>query len=74
MLTEPVDDVQAAHAVVAVTDNWVVGVEFLETGRDGAHGDEDGTFDAALGVFPGFADVDEEEFFAVVEALLEFSC
>jgi len=69
LLAEPVDDVEAAHAVVAVADDRFVGVELLKIRRDCAHGDEDGAFDTALGVFPGLADVYEHEFLAVVEAL-----
>jgi len=51
-----------AHAVVAVADDRFVGVELLEIRGNRAHGDEDGTFDAALGVFPGFAHVYERVF------------
>ena len=72
LLTEPVDDIEAAHAVVAITDDRLVGVEFLQIRRNRAHGDEDSAFDTALGIFPGFAHVNEEEFFAVVEALFQF--
>ena len=74
LLAEPVDYIKASHAVVAVADDRFVGVELLEIRGNRAHRDEDGAFDAALGVFPGFSHVNEDEFFAVVEALFELSC
>ena len=72
MLAEPIHDVEAAHSVVAVTDDRLVRVELLQIRWNRTHWNKDGAFDAALSVFPRFADVNQEEFFAVVEALLQF--
>ena len=74
LMAEPVGDIKTAHAVMTETDDVVVGVEPLKIGRNGAHGDEHGTFDAAEGVFVGLAYIDEEEFVATVEALFDFEC
>jgi len=59
LLAEPIHDVEAAHAVVAVTDDRLVRVELLQIRWDRAHGDEDGSLNVALGVFPGFADINQ---------------
>ncbi len=73
LMAEPIRDIEAAHTVMAEADDVVVGVEFLEIGGNGAHGNEHGAFNVAEGVFVGFADVDEEEFIAPVKALFHFA-
>jgi hypothetical protein len=69
---EPVGYVQAAHSVVAIEDDVLVGIELLEIRGNGAHGNQFGAFDAALRVFPRFADVDEQHFVAAIEAQFYF--
>ncbi len=44
----------------------------LEFGGNGAHGDQLGAFDAGGLEFDGFADVDEDELLAGVQAELHF--
>jgi hypothetical protein len=76
VFAEPVDDVEATDAVVAVDDEWGgVGlfVEFLEPGRDRAHGDEVGAFDAADLPFHVFADVDEANVLTGFAAVFDFA-
>ncbi len=72
LLAEPVGYVEAAHPVVAVTDDRLVGVELLEIRGDRSHGDKHGAFNTALRIFPGFADVDEEDFLVIIETLFKF--
>jgi hypothetical protein len=74
LLAEPIGDVQAAHAVMAETDNVVVRVDLLEIGGDGAHGNQDRAFDMAEGVFMGLANIDKKKLFTTVQALLHFAC
>ena len=50
-----------------------LGVELLEAGGDGAHGDEVGAFDAADLPFHVLADVDETDFFAGFAAVFDFA-
>ena len=72
LVAEPYGYVEAAHAVVAIADYVVVDVEGLQICRDLAHGDQLGAFDATHVEFPWFSDIDEEDFFAAIEALFEF--
>jgi len=72
LVAEPNGDVEAAYAVMAIADYVFVDVERLEMCGNLAHGDQLGACDAAEIKFPGFADIDQQEFFAAIEALSEF--
>lgn len=74
LMAEPVGNIETAHAVMTEADDVVVGVELLEIGGNGAHGNEHSAFDVAKGMFVGLADIDEEELVAAVEPLLDFNC
>ena len=74
MPAQPVDDVEAADAVMAVDDECRVicfGLKFRKRGGDGAHGDQFAAFDASQRVFVRLADVDEVKFLAGVEAMAD---
>jgi hypothetical protein len=73
LMSEPVGNIEAAHAVVAEADDFVVRIELLQIRGYGAHGDEYSAIDPTEGVFVRFADVDEEELVATVEALFDFA-
>ena len=45
-----------------------VGIELLEIRGNGAHGNEFGAFDAALRMFPRFANIDQHNFFPAIDA------
>jgi hypothetical protein len=65
LAAEPVDDIEAADAVMAEDDEELVvsqGIEMLEAGGDGVHRDELGVSDAGDGVLIGLTDIEEDGF------------
>ena len=63
-LLQECDDLRAAHAVVADTDDRLRGADLVQTLRDVVHGDVDGGLagqvDARKRHFPGFAHVQQQ--------------
>jgi hypothetical protein len=72
LCAEPIGYVQAAHSVVAVENDVLVGVQLLQIRGNRAHRNEFGAFNAALCVFPWLANVHEQEFVAAVETRFYF--
>src|SRR5262249_26083007 len=67
LTAQPHGDIETAHSVMTIADHRVVGIESLEIGGNRTHGNELGTGDAADFVLPRFANVDEQQRFAVSE-------
>ena len=74
MFPQPVNHVQAAHPMVAKNNQRgfvCPGFELLDTRRDVAHGNQRGAFDARDGDLLRLANVNHDERFPGVDALLD---
>jgi len=76
VLAEPMNDIQAAHTVMAKYDERYVfslSVQARQLGRDGSHGNQIGAGDAGQLEFRGLADIDEHEFLARLETAMDIA-
>src|SRR5271168_648686 len=69
---QPRGGVETAHAVMAVADDFPGGLQCAKTGLQRTKRDQLGALDAASLVFPGFANIHEQQFVAAIQTRLDF--
>jgi hypothetical protein len=72
LLPQPYRCVQAANPVVTITNHFFIVGQGLNVAGQSAKRNQLRSLDTADLIFPGFANIHEQHFFALIEALLQF--